>query len=296
MIRIGFIIHAAKKISGNASNLINECSNNPELTAETFYTSRPKGATDIAYECSKHGFDVLVAVGGDGTINEIVNGLMRHQGKKPALAVIPIGSGNDYIKSAGLKCEYQFFIESILRKNYRPVDIGVISNKAEKLYFVNIADIGFGGAVIDNLETQRKKGKKASYAISILRTFISFTKPKLKIRSESRLIEGSVFMIAVCIGNTFGNGLVINPESQIDDANLNITYIGNVRLLDYLRNLLKLKKGRKIKHPQVQYWTCKEVSIECLRGSAYGEMDGELIDSQKIVIEVIPGCLNLLDY
>lgn len=296
MTQIAFIIHSAKQLSNTAKKLITECTNHPDLQTEQFYTNSPKAASSFAYTCSQSNFDIIIAVGGDGTINEIINGIMLYEGTKPALGIIPAGSGNDYIKSAKLSCNTNSFIQSILSSKTKTIDIGKITTEEQTMYFANIADIGFGGAVIHHLEKQRKKQKSPTYALSILHTFLNFKKPRLKITSTDKTIEGPVFMIAICIGNTFGNGLVINPQSKVDDGKLNITLIGNVSFFDYLKNIFNLKKGKAIKHPEVQYWTTKEIIIQSRSSNCHGEMDGELFEGKKLTFSILPQTLRLLDY
>ncbi|MEY3236520.1 MAG: hypothetical protein RI883_621 [Bacteroidota bacterium] len=298
MIRVAFIINGSKKLKVQVHNILIQCEEQSELETIQFHTKKPKEAIEIAKSCAIQNFDVVVSVGGDGTMNEVLNGLMSSQIKTlPVLAVLPNGTGNDFIKSAKLKANISDFINAILENRITKIDIGRVEGNGQTNYFLNISDIGFGGKVIEILDNQRKYiGGKMSYSIAILRAFIGFRKPTLSIITDDFQFQGEVLMAAICNGGVFGNGLTINPYAKIEDGVLNITLLGKVSLFDYIKNLRKLKKGIPISHPEAHYLETKSVGIKLIKGKASSEMDGEFLEIGDQIISVVENEIRILRF
>ena len=298
MIRVAFIINGSKKLKVQVQDILSQCNEHPEIEAIQFHTKMAKEAIEFAQSCSTQNFDILVSVGGDGTMNEVLNGIMNSNVEnKPVMAILPIGTGNDFVKSAKLKANISNFINAILENRSTKIDIGRIESNGQTHYFLNISDTGFGGKVIEILDKQRKYvGGKISYSIAILRAFIGFRKPTLSIVTDDFQFQGEVLMVAICNGGVFGNGLTINPFAKIDDGILSITLLGKVSLFDYIKNLRKLKKGIPITHPEAHYLECKSVEIKLIKGKSSSEMDGEFLDIGSQIITVVENALELLDY
>ena len=160
---------------------------------------------------------------------------------------------------------------------------------------MNIADVGFGAAVVEILNKQRKYlGGKASYALAILRTFLRFKTPHLTIQSPSYQYSGPVFMVAFCNGDMFGDGLYIHPGAKVNDGVMNITLLKKIGLMDYVRNLKNLKTGKRINHPEAFYFTENELSIMVSKGKAVTETDGEHLATAEIRVSIVPSAIQLL--
>ena len=281
----------------HVQEILKLCEEHPDIEATQFQTKKSKEAIEIAKSCTNQNFDVIVSAGGDGTMNEVLNGILNSNNEiKPVLAILPNGTGNDFVKSAKLKSNISDFINAILENRSIKIDIGRIESNGQKHYFLNISDTGFGGNVIEILDKQRKYvGGKISYSISILRAFIGFRKPTLSIKTDDFQFQGKVLMVAICNGSVFGNGLIINPYAKINDGILNITYLGNVSIIDYIMNFRKLKKGLPILHPEVHYLETKSIEIKRIKGKVSSEMDGEYLAIEDQVISIVKGGIKILD-
>ena len=297
MVRVAFIINGSKKLTTQVREILKLCKEHPEIEATQFQTKKSKEAIEIAKSFTNQSFDVIVSAGGDGTMNEVLNGILNSNNDiKPVLAILPNGTGNDFVKSAKLKSNISDFINAILENRSIKIDIGRIESNGQKHYFLNISDTGFGGNVIEILDKQRKYvGGKISYSISILRAFIGFRKPTLSIKTDDFQFQGKVLMVAICNGSVFGNGLIINPYAKINDGILNITYLGNVSIIDYIMNFRKLKKGLPILHPEVHYLETKSIEIKRIKGKVSSEMDGEYLAIEDQVISIVKGGIKILD-
>lgn len=297
MLKVAFIVNSARKLTSEVQEILYECQNSPALDVHRFDTQKQKHAIELAHECAEMEFKIVVAVGGDGTVNEVVNGLLKSQKHTPILAVLPNGTGNDFIRGTRLKRNLADFSQSLIERKSIPMDVAKLQTNDKCYFFINIADVGFGGKVVQILDKQRRFiGGKASYALAILRTFIGYRKPILEIATDDFHFIGPVLMVAICNGSIFGDGLTINPYAKLDDGKLNITLLGKVTLFDYVRNLTNLKKGKAIIHPEAKYLQSKIVSIKVVKGNAVTEMDGEFLNASNIRIENLPQRIKLLSY
>jgi diacylglycerol kinase family enzyme len=151
--------------------------------------------------------------------------------------------------------------------------------------------------VVSLLNRQREKWKmtgKISYASAILRAFFSYRKPEIEIRADDFTWRGKALMCVACKGSTFGHGLIIAPDARLDSGMLHCVLLGKVSLMDYVRNLSRLKKGQKIEHPEAHYFQTKSLLIELHSGILRQESDGELGGTGSFRFSVEPGRLKLL--
>lgn len=239
----------------------------------------------------------LLCIGGDGTFNTLINAVCTHPntGFQPILGVIPNGTGNDFFRSAGFEKNTDF-AALIQGGGYEKFDVGLIDTEVEKRYFTNIADVGFGGAVVLELQRFRKNfGPNFSYGLAIIQTFLKYKRPSITIQSENYSYTGELLLAAFCNGSIFGDGLYIHPEAKINDGLLKLTLLGKVSLFDYIKNVSGVKRGLKIKHPEAFYINCSfPLTLKCELQSLHAETDGEYISGHCFKIDLCPGKLKLL--
>jgi len=292
--QIAFIVNGARPLNRSIQKTIDQCAADVALSVQIGKTTREKEAGELSTKFSEEGVDLIVAVGGDGTVNEVMNGMMRSS-RKPLLAIIPNGTGNDFYRSAFNNSTDGDFLLALKSPFIMSVDVGKIESHLGTQYFLNIADVGFGAAVVEILNKQRKYfGGKASYALAILRTFLNFKTPHLTIQSPSYQYSGPVFMVAFCNGDMFGDGLYIHPGAKVNDGVINITLLKKIGLMDYVRNLKNLKTGKRINHPEAFYFTENELSIMISKGKAVTETDGEHLATAEIRVSIVPSAIQLL--
>lgn len=291
---VTLILHGHRKFSSKTLETITLLENNPDITLRKSITSGPGNAAEIAQNESFKS-DVIVAVGGDGTCNEVINGLMLHPNPTIIFGVIPNGTGNDFVRNFA-EFEPREFLESILNESTRTIDLGKITFENGSRYFLNVADIGFGAKVIETMNRQRKSGigGKFSYNLAIIRSFFSYRKPLLEVVNDDFHFVGKSLMVVFSNGTTFGHGLQIYPEAELDSGKLGLAVIGKVSLFQYARNLGNLKNGRKIVHPEVKYHEFEKITVNTENKKVFVETDGEIAGRSSIIVEVIPKTLKIL--
>jgi len=297
-IRITCIINSRRKLPAEIGGLLSRLAATENTELEILRTRYPKHASQLAETACRESKDVLIAIGGDGTYNEIVQGIMQSGNRDILLALIPNGTGNDFLLGEDLVFTPAKFFDALYAEQHHRIDIGEVRQSTGMHYFINIADVGFGGYVIRTLEKQRywAIGGKFSYSLAILRAFFGFRKPQVRIVMDDEIYTGSLLLLAVCNGSTFGHGIVVNPHARTNDARFHVSIFGKVSLIDYIWYLRKLKKGIPIQHPEVLYISCESVAVSILSGSAPLELDGETCGEGDVSFAVIPARIRLLRY
>lgn len=295
--KIAFIINGAKKLSRESKLALDLAQSNIQLNCRIIYTTKSKDAIAISEQEVNSGATIIIAVGGDGTCNEVVCGIQKSERSKEVIfGIIPNGSGNDFHRMLG-PFSPEKFNAALTHLNGEWIDLIQIHSQEGTRYSLNIAGVGFDGFVINKLNEVRKKNilkGKTAYVYSILHSFCSFKKPTVTIKSAPFNYSGKMLLKAVCNGTTFGYGLVIAPEAKINDGKLNITFFGKVSILDYIRHVSKLKKGKRIDHPEVHYFETEELTISVQQHELYLETDGEIGGSGAVRFQLLPKSLQLL--
>ena len=243
-------------------------------------TNSSMHASEIAEKVNE---ELILIIGGDGTVNEVINGWVRNS-SKPQLAIIPYGTGNDFVRGVESKVNFDNFIDCIKQPKILTVDLPYIQIDSSLRYFVNICDLGFGGDVVLKLNKNRKTfGPTFSYALSIIQAFFSFRKKELHLLSDTKEIKGKSLMIAICNGPMFDDGLIIQPDANVQDGILHFAFFGKVSLFDYIKNLGNLRKGNKLKHKEVIYGADTNINVSS-PDTIFGECDGELLSGKNFKI------------
>jgi diacylglycerol kinase (ATP) len=292
--RITLIIHGHRKLSKETIETVALMEMDPMLLVKQKRTKGPGDAVELARDAVSKS-DYIIAIGGDGTCNEVINGIMLEPTADIVFGVIPNGTGNDFVRNLPPFSPHGF-VSAIVDKKHQAIDIGRINFMQESRYFLNVADIGFGAKVIETMNKQRNSGigGKLSYNLAILRSFFTYRKPNLEVRDGDFHFEGKSLMIVFSNGTTFGHGLCIAPDARLNSGELEMAIIGNVSLTEYGRNLGNLKTGKKISHPEVIYRTFKKLTVKTIEKNLCVETDGEIAGRSSIEVEVVPHAIWLV--
>ena len=241
----------------------------------------------LASKFADKGVDVILSAGGDGTLNQIVNGVLKGRedsGKLPVLGVIPIGSGNDFTRGVGLKVNVDHTLKILSASKTRPVDVGLVEYSVDPAgtekalsYFINVADIGMGPEVVGKvLSSGRPFGSEVAYYKSIIDTFLTYKPMVVTATTPEWSWEGKLRTLAVANGKYYGHGLCIAPDAVVDDRMFSVFICGNVSVLDFILHTGTLKKGRNVLMDDVLYKTANSISFAS-EGPCPIEADGEIL-------------------
>lgn len=291
-------MNGSKEMSKPIQRFLDSCS---RILGDQYHLITSKQEKELVQVAKAHATSagMIVAIGGDGTINEIINGLLESGiVELPVLAIIPCGTGNDLYQSLFFqKFHFDLFLDALSNPTFILSDVGKIVTENEIRYFMNVADIGFGGsAVLSLTEIRKKYGPRFSYGLAILKTFIGFKRPHVSITAGHFSYQGELLLTAACNGSIFGNGLHIHPGASISDGKLNMTVLAKVSLLDYVLNVLKVKNGKRIIHPEAHYFESNAMTLIATSEELHAETDGEYIRGKSFEISIIPQRLKILSY
>ncbi len=251
--------------------------------AETRYSGH---AIQLAQECTHQNYECILSAGGDGTLNQVLNGMLSNGYKNLSkLAILPLGSGNDFAGACGLRLEAQQLISLLENNNPMSTDVGKLvcldssGNEVQK-YFLNVASVGMGPATVERMEKfPRWMGSNFRYLAAIFHTFFTHKPTDISIKADAWSWEGKARVWAMANGQSFGNRIFIAPQSKSNDGVFDTFLAGDVPLLKFLIYLQQLKSKRKIIDPKVQYQQGRYfemTSSEKLAIEADGEIQGYL--------------------
>lgn len=237
--------------------------------------SKNKGdVTALANTISKEGINEFIAVGGDGTLSELINGLDYTLNTIYKVGIIPWGTGNDFIKSLNNEKNIVKILNNVVENRLRIIDLG----KVNEHYFINVCSFGIDGPIIRDTEKLKKvfPGHPA-YLISTLKSGLIFKAQQTKVTVDDREYKGNMILIAVGNGKYIGGGMNVCPDAKIDDGLFEVCLVNNVSKLTFMKEIGKVYKGRLGEVEEVIYDRGKEISIQ-VEGIQYQiNVDGNLI-------------------
>ena len=361
MKKITFILHGKLRKKDLLKNKINQRLSG-QFELQYFQTAAPGDGIHLAKLAVEGQTDYLISVGGDGMLNEVVNGYMNctatsmlhPQGvtnparvSNPIIGLLPFGTGNDFSKTIGMRKDIEQLARLIENDQIQPVDIGEVQYRSHEgetktRYFINITDLGIGGEVVKMVNQSSKfLGPNLTYKKAIIQSFFTYKHKKIRLTAESSLPappgiqgqasgrdsagtataesslpapsdtqgqvggrdsagkdsfqwEGPILSLCMANGRYFGSGICIAPQADVSDGMIQLVIMGNLSLIDYLKNMPKIKKGEILEHPEVHYEQVHTCRIVTLEGECPVDMDGEFIGYAPIELRVHKHVLKFL--
>ena len=261
----------------------------------------------------------MICAGGDGTLNEIVNGLMSvDETSRPDLGLIPSGTGTDFARGLGLPKDVDGILAMLKRKQAKTIDVGAVSfvraGEPASRYFINIAGIGFDGEVSDEVNRRGKRGGSLAYFLNVFRVLARYENKRARMTligedKADRVIDGAFNLVAVCNGRYFGGGMLVSPNSVAHDGRFHVIAIEAMSRAEFAVNFLKVYRGTHLSHPKVKEYLAREVRVELLDPSSptslsagegsrvqrmFLEAEGELFGEAPAHFRVLPSALKLI--
>ncbi|MGE5371450.1 MAG: diacylglycerol/lipid kinase family protein [Solirubrobacterales bacterium] len=273
------------------------------LSFDVKMTAGPMDAAKIAAKALEDGWDTIVSVGGDGTLNEVLNGFFRDgQPINPLarLGVLSLGTGLDFVRGAGIPSELGESIRILKRGRTWKVDVGQIQYERPAAagslrYFLNVAGLGLEGETVKQVnETSKRLGGFISFLWGTLVALVRYSNRQVRLEIDGMVrYQGKCTMIAVANSKYFGGGMMIAPNAALDDGRLDIIIVDGVSKLEILKTFPKLYRGEHLSHPAVYVMhgsRIKATSAEKVLVDADGEQSGQL----NVEFTLLPKALNLI--
>lgn len=266
------------------------------------FTSKRLHAIVLTRRFINEGYRKIIVVGGDGTMNEVINGIFLQKKVETSaitIGMIPVGTGNDWGRMFGISQNYEEAINTILASRTFIQDAGKVvfqkNSRTLQRYFVNIAGLGFDALVVKKTNLSKEKGKTNPliYKYNIFTSLFSFKTPKATIEVDGKAVINDVFNLSVGICKYNGGGMMPLPDAKADDGLFDLTVIKKIARWDVIRSISQLYDGRIVKHPKVVTYQGKNIKISS-NTNIFLETDGESLGHTPMMFEIIPRSIRVL--
>jgi len=269
------------------------------LSFDYEYTEGVGHAMELAKVAASDGYRYLVAVGGDGTVNEVANGILHSTNSgDTALGIISTGTGSDFVRSVGIPRDYVSACSYLTSLRRLLVDVGVVEYKSEgqslQRYFVNGAGIGFDAAVVEATQRLPKYfGGTIPYLAGMLCTLFGYRNKSVVLSLGARVQAKRILSVVVANGRYFGGGMYVAPQAELDDGLLDVVIVGDLGKFELLKALPMVYKGTHINHPKVSIEKATHITIESSERILV-HADGELLGEGPASFRLVPAALSIV--
>ena len=269
------------------------------LSFDHVYTEGIGHAVELARVAAGDGYQYVVAVGGDGTVNEVANGLLHaEEPHGTALGIISTGTGSDFARSLGIPRHYASACSFLAGSRRSLIDVGVVEYQHQgqtwRRFFVNGAGVGFDAATVAATERLPKYlGGTVPYLTGLLRTLFGYRNKPVVIRLGDKVESARILSVVVANGSYFGGGMHVAPEASLSDSLLDVVVIGDIGKLELLKALPMVYKGTHGRHPKVKMGKAARITVESSE-PVLVQADGELLGEGPASFWLMPAALNVL--
>jgi len=272
------------------------------LEFTSVFTDCPNHAVKLSRKYIDAGFRKILVVGGDGTLNEVINGVFMQHTYAPdeiTIAMIPVGTGNDWGRSFNIPSDYKQAIDVIVRGKTFRQDVGKViytaNEKPHTRYFVNMAGMGFDAMVAEKTNKQKAEGKGGplSYLLNLFTSLIAYKSITTNILIDNKPVNEDVFSMSIAICQYNGGGMKQAPGAVPDDGLFDITIITRVTRMTVLRNVAKLYDGTFVRLNQVKQYRGQIIKIDS-NPALFLETDGESLGHTPMTFEIMPRCITIV--
>jgi diacylglycerol kinase (ATP) len=259
------------------------------------FSERPSHLRALAREAADGGARLVVAVGGDGTVNEVVNGIA---GTDAELAIVPRGTGVDFVRTFAIPRRLEEAVEVARHGRTRAIDLGraryhAWSGGEDEQLFANVASAGMSGAIAKRTnETTKALGGKASYLIATFAVFARWQPTRMRVSVDGVERAARMHDVIVANGHSFGGGMRICPAASPDDGLLDVLVIGEITKADLVLTMPKIYRGTHLPHPKAELLRGRSVEIDADEPIPV-QLDGEQPGTTPVRFEVEPRALRL---
>jgi YegS/Rv2252/BmrU family lipid kinase len=268
------------------------------LHGEALFSERPGHLIELAERAARDGAALVVAVGGDGTLNETVNGVMR-SGTSAEVATIPRGTGMDFVRTYGIPNRFDDAVRTIVDGTTRVIDVGRVSYRtwdgrdAER-YVANVGSVGMSAAVAQRANGMSKAlGGKATFFYALVRVFLEWQNTLVRVELEGgEHREARMHDVIVANGRWHGGAMMLAPQAEPDDGLFDVILIGDINKRDFVTTAPKIYKGTYLAHPKIELLRARAVTVDGPERLPI-ELDGEQVGTTPARFEIVPAALRV---
>jgi YegS/Rv2252/BmrU family lipid kinase len=266
------------------------------------FTERRFHAIILIRNFIKSGYRKVIVVGGDGTLNEVINGIFAQnecESGSVTVGLIPVGTGNDWARMFSIPSDYEEAINTLMDNNIIIQDAGKVNfslkNQIYLRYFINIAGTGFDAIVAQKTNQLKEKGRSGIllYFYNILSSLISYKTTGISVEVDGKKFKDNIFSMSIGICKYNGGGMMQVPDADPTDGLFDITVIRKIGKFSVIRNLGRLYNGSIIKHPKVSALRGKLINIQA-DPPAYLETDGESLGHTPFQFSIVPASIKII--
>jgi len=288
------------------------------LEFDHVFTERPGHASELARQAVAEGCTLIVAVGGEGTLNEVVNGLVGPEGAVPpdvVLGIIPSGTGTDFVRTLGIPRDCLQACQRLLRAETTAVDLGEVeyaplgpaAGAGQGLtasyppaeiglrhrYFINVAGLGFDGEVAERVNRSSKAlGGTIPYLTNLFITLVSYQNKHVELTMDGQTARRRLNSVIVSNGRYFGGGMFIAPHADLQDGLFDVIILGDLNKLEFTQNVPKVYNGTHLTHPKVSEHRAREVRVVSQERMLI-QADGELVGMAPATFRLLPQAIRV---
>ncbi|CAN5412874.1 diacylglycerol kinase family lipid kinase [soil metagenome] len=262
--------------------------------AHDIYVTARAGETDeVAKQMIGRNHDILVAIGGDGTINEVGSAILADE-RDVTLGIIPSGNGSDFVRTLGLPKSTPDAVSLILKNPKSRIDAGSVTfDDGESKYFLNVAGLGFDSIVAEYTIGSRLPGSTLPYIVSVLKAMRVYKNMMMRVESPDFNWEGRAASVLVANAKYVAGGMKIAPMAEIDDGKVDLAVLGDLSNFEMIRATPGLYSGKHTNHPKFTHRATTELRVTTERPVRV-QVDGELSQTGPATFKVLPGALSIL--
>ncbi|MGB3368145.1 MAG: diacylglycerol kinase family protein [Acidaminobacteraceae bacterium] len=251
-------------------------------------SNRVGNVTELAKNGVKDGFNEIVAVGGDGTVIEVLNGIV---GTDTKLGIIPAGTGNDFVRSIGIERDFIVALNVVIDGKYNLIDVGEVNNR----YFLNVVSFGIDSEVVKIMEKIKTVVTgSAAYYVASIKAISTYKAVKMSITIDGKEYNRRAYLVAIGNGKYFGGGMKITPDAKVNSGDFEICIINHISRIGLMRLLAKANTGNHVSEKGVEIFKGKEITIRAITDHLSVNADGNLIGPAPAKISIFKNKLKVV--
>jgi YegS/Rv2252/BmrU family lipid kinase len=255
-------------------------------------TSSIEDARLRAREFANLGIERIVAVGGDGTFNEVANGMLESEAR-PALGIVPAGTGCDLPRTLGVPTNITDALVFALTSEARPMDVGLAKTSTVERHFLNVAGMGFDAKVADRAQQKKRLSGKKAYIAALAQSLTDFGYIDVRIEVNGKEFATKAVFVSIANAQFLAGGFHFAPMARIDDGLLDLAIIDDISLPGFVKAVPSVMRGKHLSNPHWSHYTTTHVKVTATT-PALVQLDGEIVGTSPAEFSIVPKAIDVV--